>query len=78
MGKRDYDGQLNYLISMGCSDVKEYCLVNNFGYTFNLDGSRYDLRYWANCYGCELNYWSLDCKSGKPKIIEDYFNENFN
>lgn len=43
----------------GVSEVKEYSLVSNYGVTFKKGGYSFDIRYWANCYGVALNYWSI-------------------
>ena len=43
----------------GATNIKEYVLISNYGYTFEIDGARYDARYWANCYGCALNVWQV-------------------
>lgn len=48
------------LRNAGCENVDSYMLVNNYGYTFIKDGIKYDLRHWLNCYGADVNYWSLD------------------
>lgn len=43
----------------GAKNIEGYVLVSNFGYTFELDGKRYDARYWANSYGCAMNRWMV-------------------
>lgn len=48
------------LIKAGCENVKSYMLVNNYGYTFTKGDVKFDLRHWLNCYGEDVNYWSLD------------------
>ena len=45
----------------GAMNIEGYCLVSNYGYTFEIDSKRYDARYWANCYGVALNRWMVDC-----------------
>lgn len=47
------------LEKFGAKDIKGYCLISNYGYHFDLDGKRYDVRYWANCYGVALNRWEI-------------------
>lgn len=47
------------LKDIGCENVKGYTLISNYGYAFTKNGKRYDLRYWANCYGIALDYWSI-------------------
>ena len=52
----------------GATAIKFYMLINNYGYTFIKNGIKYDLRFWANCYGCALNHWSI---SGGNTPIKD-------
>lgn len=47
------------LEAMGLSEISSYMLVNNYGYTFKYKGVLYDLRHWLNCYGADVDYWSL-------------------
>ena len=47
------------LKDIGCENVQGYTLISNYGYAFTKNGIRYDLRYWANCYGMDLDYWSI-------------------
>lgn len=47
------------LQNAGAENVQGYCLVNNNGYTFNKNGCKYDLRHWLNCYGCDVDYYTL-------------------
>lgn len=39
--------------------IKDYCLINNFGFIFKIDDIKYDCRFWANSYGSYLGYWSI-------------------
>lgn len=48
------------LKNAGCENVESYMLVNNYGYTFAKGDVKFDLRHWLNCYGEDVNYWSLD------------------
>ena len=48
------------LRNAGCENVESYMLVNNYGYTFTKGDVKFDLRHWLNCYGEDVNYWSLD------------------
>lgn len=54
------DEKLELLKSIGCENVDSYMLVNNYGYTFTKGDLKFDLRHWLNCYGADVNYWSLD------------------
>ena len=61
------------LEGFGATNIEGYCLINNYGYTFELDGKRYDARYWANCYGVALNVWrvdSLNRRTDNPNFYE--------
>ena len=54
--------------------VKEYSLVNNYGYIVKVNNNEYDLRHWRNIYGAEINYWEISGKvaseEDKNKLIE--------
>ena len=43
----------------GATEIERYSLINNYGYRFKIDGIKYDIRFWANCYGAELNVWRI-------------------
>lgn len=40
--------------------AESYTLINNYGWAWESQGLRYDLRHVLNVYGCETNYWDLD------------------
>ena len=72
------DREIAFLQEYGATDIEPYNLISNYGYTFNLDGVKCDIRYWANCYGCALNSWQL-MSGGKlskelTQAIESHFN----
>ena len=43
----------------GAKDIESYDLINNYGYRFTIDGVKYDIRFWANCYGTAINKWRI-------------------
>lgn len=43
----------------GATIIDGYMLINNYGWVFELGGKKYDARFWANSYGCELNVWGV-------------------
>ena len=45
------------LIEEGAEEIKYYSLINNFGFTYNYNGVKYDSRFVANCYGAVCNWW---------------------
>lgn len=47
------------LEGFGATEIESYNLVNNYGYRFTINGNRYDIRFWANCYGVEVNKWFI-------------------
>lgn len=51
--------ELEILKRFGAENTKGYCLVNNYGYTFDFRGVHYDARFWANMYGVALNEWQV-------------------
>jgi len=60
---------IELFIDYGCTDVKSYTLVNNYGYTFKYDGVDYDARFWANCYGVAVNEWEIHSSQVNAKEI---------
>lgn len=70
----------------GASDIERYSLISNYGYTFYIGENKYDIRFWANCYGAEINKWQImPCTKGDDgkyipmdrelsKKIEEEFN----
>lgn len=53
---------INYLKEKGFKNVNSYVLINNEGCTFECGSVKYDLRHWLNCYGCDVDYYTLDGK----------------
>ena len=51
--------EVKTLKKYGAKDIKGYCLVSNYGYTFTIDDAKYDIRFWANCYGSSPNKWCI-------------------
>ena len=47
------------LKKFGAESFMPYVLVNNYGYKFSVNGKKYDARFWANCYGAEVNKWRV-------------------
>lgn len=69
----------------GAEEIKGYTLINNYGYTFKIDGIKYDIRFWANCYGAEINRWQIHpCTEGEggmimmPKELREKIEAEFN
>lgn len=54
-----------------CEFIEMYNLINNYGYHFEKNGKRYDLRHWLNCYGEEVDYYTLACV-GTNKIFQTF------
>lgn len=54
------------LVANGAEIEKGYCLVNNYGWIFRLNGHRYDARFWANVYGFARNEWEIMCAETPP------------
>lgn len=55
MGKKEN----GILEKYGAENIKSYCLINNYGYTFKINGVKYDIRFWENCYGAYIGKWSV-------------------
>ena len=58
----------------GIENVEYYGLINNYGYHFKLKGFEYDLRHWLNCYGADVDDWSLSKIGAKdnPTVIPEH------
>ncbi len=74
--------EIEILKKYGATNIEGYTLINNYGYTFQLGGRRFDARFWANCYGVALDEWQIDSKWGLSedalkliKLIERELNE---
>lgn len=52
----------------GVSDVVGYTLVNNYGWAFKKNGHKYDVRFWANCYGVYIGDYQLSAVDEAPEI----------
>ena len=67
--------EMQELKKIGCTDVKPYTLVSNYGFTFSRGGVTYDLRYWGSCYGVYGGGWSV-CAArdhiGSPQFGDDF------
>ena len=70
----------------GATEIERYCLISNYGYRFKIDGIKYDIRFWANCYGAELNRWEISPSTRgedgtyiqMPKDLKIQIEEEFN
>ena len=59
-----------FLENKGIEIIESYNLVNNYGFIISYKNYKFDLRYWANCYGVALNKWCADYLSGEVKTEE--------
>ena len=55
-----YRKEKQQLENLNLDNFKPYYLVNNYGFLFEVNGIRYDLRKWNNCYGDEVSYFTLE------------------
>lgn len=64
---------MDMLIENGATDIGYYLLVNNYGYTFFHNGTKYDLRHWLNAYGSSCDFWDIMLlgKDYKDKTLEE-------
>ena len=54
-----YEENENTLIEIGLENVDYYSLINNYGFHFQHNNVKYDLRHWLNVYGASVDYWGL-------------------
>ena len=78
--------EVQILEKYGAEEIKSYCLISNYGYRFLINGIKYDIRFWENCYGAYIGRWEImpasRTEEGEPipmdkalkKKIEDEFN----
>lgn len=53
--------------------VDEYSLINNWGYIVMIpDGTQYDVRRWANCYGSDCGWGVCHMQSRGGKSDENW------
>lgn len=71
------DSKVKQLEAIGCTDIKPYTLVSNYGYEFSKGGVRYDLRYWENCYGVYGGGWHLTSVGDNCTTRSPYFDDDF-
>lgn len=60
-------------------DAESYSLINNYGWTWDRNDKHYDLRHWLNCYGADVDYWSVTgCDNYSMTLDEalDYIKAN--
>ena len=43
----------------GAEHIEAYNLIENWGYTFEIAGNKYDARFWVTCYGVPFNEWEV-------------------
>lgn len=48
------------LEKLNLDNFKSYTLVSNYGFLFEINGIRYDLRKWNNCYGDVVSFFTLE------------------
>lgn len=52
----------------GVTDVYGYTLIANYGWTFQKSGYKFDVRFWANCYGTYIGDYDIH---GDKKFYQD-------
>ena len=70
----------------GATEIEGYCLISNYGYTFKINGIKYDIRFWANCYGAYLGKWEIhSCTTDEdgyricmPQALREQIEADFN
>lgn len=59
--------ELEIIQKYGATDIEDYTLVNNDGFTCTLGGARFDARHWRNVYGVDVNYYDITGGDALPK-----------
>lgn len=58
------------LKSFNATNIYRYCLINNWGYTFEIAGKPYDARFMANMYGFCPNCFNVFTRDGDHEIAK--------
>ena len=66
--------EMDIIKKYGGSNIKTYTLVNNDGYTFELDNCKCDARHWRNCYGAEMNSFDVTATGDVTEDIRTKIN----
>ena len=48
--------------------IREYSLVNNYGYIVKIYDKEVDIRHWLNVYGQDTNFWDSNLRTTDVKI----------
>ena len=62
----------------GAQNIKEYVLVSNWGFMFEIDSVKYDARFVENAYGAEINEWEIETTSEANKQYVAQLQEELN
>lgn len=56
------NNELNQLKEIGCTEIKEFKLINNYGYKFRKNGFQHTLTHYLKDNGEDVNYWTISLK----------------
>ena len=56
------NNELNQLKEIGCTEIKEFKLINNYGYKFRKNGFQHTLTHYLKDNGEDVDYWTISLK----------------
>lgn len=56
------NNELNQLKEIGCTEIKQFTLINNYGYKFRKNGFQHTLTHYLKDNGEDVDYWTISLK----------------
>lgn len=53
------NNELNQLKEIGCTEIKQFTLINNYGFKFRKNGFQHTLTHYLKDNGEDVNYWTI-------------------
>lgn len=51
--------EVNRLKEIGCTEIEEFRLINNYGYRFRKSGFKHTLTHYSKDNGKDVNLWTI-------------------
>ena len=51
--------EIEQLKNIGCEEIKQFTLINNYGYKFRKNGYQHTLSHYLKDNGEDVNYWTI-------------------
>lgn len=56
------NNELNQLKEIGCTEIKKFTLINNYGFKFRKNGFQHTLTHYLKDNGEDVDYWTISLK----------------